>query len=66
MTATSPIVAAMLALAAGTFLLRLAGPALRARVHFPAPAEHLLEGSAVVLLDGLHSVSACFEVHSPA
>ncbi|GAA4988985.1 AzlD domain-containing protein [Yinghuangia aomiensis] len=66
MTATSPIVAAMLALAAGTFLLRLAGPALRARVRFPPPAEHLLEASAVVLLAGLLAVSACFEGHSPA
>lgn len=63
MTPTFPAVAAMSALAAGTFLLRLAGPALRARVRFPAPAEHLLEVSAVVLLAGLLAVSACFEGH---
>ncbi|MDT0465774.1 AzlD domain-containing protein [Streptomyces gibsoniae] len=56
-----PTLAAMLALAAGTFLLRLSGPALRARVTFPERAEKLLEVSAVVLLAALAASAALTE-----
>ncbi|MFC3966336.1 AzlD domain-containing protein [Nocardia jiangsuensis] len=40
----------MLALAAGTYALRAAGPVLRERVRFPARVTELLEIAAVVLL----------------
>ncbi|MEU5162591.1 AzlD domain-containing protein [Streptomyces sp. NPDC020875] len=53
-----PALLAMSALAAGTFLLRLAGPALRAKVAFPKQAEKLLEVSAVVLLAALTATAA--------
>lgn len=56
-----PALVAMFALAAGTFLLRLSGPALRARVTFPARAEKLLEVSAVVLLAALAATTALTE-----
>nr|WP_030246268.1 MULTISPECIES: AzlD domain-containing protein [unclassified Streptomyces] len=51
----------MSALAAGTFLLRLSGPALRARVTFPERAGKLLEVSAVLLLAALAATSALAE-----
>ncbi|NJQ01275.1 AzlD domain-containing protein [Streptomyces zingiberis] len=51
----------MAALVAGTFLLRFAGPALRARVTFPERAEKLLEVSAVVLLAALTVTAALAE-----
>ncbi|MDQ0751284.1 branched-subunit amino acid transport protein [Streptomyces africanus] len=57
----TPTSAAMLALAAGTFLLRLAGPALRARCTLPQRAEKLLEVSAVLLLAALATTSALTE-----
>ncbi|MEU9572335.1 AzlD domain-containing protein [Streptomyces massasporeus] len=56
-----PTLVAMFALAVGTFLLRLAGPALRARVTFPERAEKLLEVSAVVLLAALAATAALTE-----
>ncbi|MEU2268679.1 AzlD domain-containing protein [Streptomyces olindensis] len=59
-----PTLMAMLALAAGTFLLRLSGPALRARIGFPERAEKLLEVSAVVLLAALAATSALTEGHA--
>ena len=40
-------------LAAGTFALRFAGPALRSRVELPAAVEALLATAAVVLLTAL-------------
>lgn len=58
-----PTMAAMLALAGGTFLLRLSGPALRARVTFPERAEKLLQASAVVLLAALTATAALTEGH---
>ncbi|WP_329302391.1 AzlD domain-containing protein [Streptomyces sp. NBC_00659] len=58
-----PTLIAMLALAGGTFLLRLAGPALRARITFPERAEELLEASAVVLLAALTATAALAEGH---
>ncbi|OKK14816.1 branched-chain amino acid transporter [Streptomyces sp. CB00455] len=57
----APTLVAMLALAGGTFLLRLSGPALRARVTFPERAEKLLEASAVVLLAALTATAALTE-----
>ncbi|MGW7263327.1 AzlD domain-containing protein [Streptomyces sp. NPDC054842] len=60
---TVPALLAMLALAGGTFLLRLAGPALRARITFPQRAEKLLEASAVVLLAALTATAALTEGH---
>ncbi|MFE6525608.1 AzlD domain-containing protein, partial [Streptomyces sp. NPDC057794] len=59
-----PALAAMFALAAGTFLLRLSGPALRAKVSFPARAEKLLEVSAVLLLAALAATSSLAEGES--
>ncbi|MEU3982372.1 AzlD domain-containing protein [Streptomyces sp. NPDC026672] len=56
-----PALATMLALAAGTFLLRLSGPALRAKVTFPKQVEKLLEVSAVVLLAALTATAALTE-----
>ncbi|MDG9713163.1 AzlD domain-containing protein [Streptomyces sp. DH10] len=59
-----PALAAMLALAAGTFLLRLSGPALRARFTLPERAGKLLEVSAVLLLAALAATSALTEDHT--
>jgi branched-subunit amino acid transport protein len=59
-----PTLAAMLALAAGTFLLRLSGPALRARYTLPEHAEKLLEISAVLLLAALAATSALTDDHA--
>ncbi|MEU0106923.1 AzlD domain-containing protein [Streptomyces sp. NPDC006251] len=59
-----PTLTAMLALAAGTFLFRLAGPALRARIGFPERVEKLLEVSAVLLLAALAATSAFTEGHA--
>lgn len=44
------LIAGMLALAAGTYALRAAGPVLRERVRFPERVTELLEIAAVVLL----------------
>ncbi|GLW55036.1 branched-chain amino acid transporter [Kitasatospora phosalacinea] len=61
-----PTLVAMLALAGGTFLLRLSGPALRARVSFPQRVEKLLEASTVVLLAALTATAALTEGHALA
>ncbi|MCP2340737.1 AzlD domain-containing protein [Actinomadura rupiterrae] len=60
------IIAAMLALAVGTYLLRMSGPVLRTRVTFPASVEKLLDTSAVVLLTSLVAVTALTEGSGPA
>ena len=52
------ILGAMLALAAGTFALRLAGPLLHARITFPPRARQLLEAGANVLLMALVATTA--------
>ena len=44
---------AVVLLAAGTFALRFAGPALRSRVELPAGIEAMLATAAVVLLTAL-------------
>lgn len=47
-----PIIA-IVALAAGTYLIRIAGPALAGRISLPARAHWLLERIAVVLIIAL-------------
>jgi branched-subunit amino acid transport protein len=58
-----PLSGAIAVLAAGTFGFRLAGPALRARIHFPARATRLLEVASVVLLVALVVTSTLFTEH---
>ena len=50
-------------LAAGTYALRLAGPAFHHRLHLSAGAEWLLGGIATVLLTALAVTSALTEGH---
>lgn len=52
-----------LALAAGTYGFRLAGPLLRTRVHIPAAVQRTLEVAAVVLLTALVATTALTEGH---
>lgn len=54
---------AILALAAGTYAFRLAGPALRHRIRFPARLQHLLTAAAAVLLAALVATSALTQAH---
>ncbi|MEU7061848.1 AzlD domain-containing protein [Streptomyces sp. NPDC046197] len=61
MPTATQLLAAMLGLTAGTFLLRLSGPLLRARINFPRRAEKLLEASATVLLTAMVAVTALTE-----
>jgi branched-subunit amino acid transport protein len=60
---TTLVVAGMAVLTAGTYAIRLAGPALRTRVSFPPRAEKLLEAAAVVLLAALVATTALTEGH---
>ncbi|QLH20360.1 AzlD domain-containing protein [Streptomyces sp. Rer75] len=60
------LAAAILALAAGTFALRFAGPLLRSRITLPARAEKLMETSAIVLLAAVAATTALTEGHDPA
>ncbi|MGH3962198.1 MAG: AzlD domain-containing protein [Pseudonocardiaceae bacterium] len=57
------LIGAMLALAAGTFAFRFAGPALRTRITFPPRATKLLETSSIVLLAALVATTALSEGH---
>ncbi len=57
------LIGAMLALAAGTFAFRLAGPVLRNRISFPPRVTKLLETSSVVLLAALIVTAALSEGH---
>jgi branched chain amino acid efflux pump len=50
-------------LAAGTYLFRLAGPALRHRLSIPARLERLLSVAASVLLTALAATDALAEGH---
>ncbi|GAB3133295.1 AzlD domain-containing protein [Microbispora hainanensis] len=54
---------AVLALAAGTYAVRLAGPALRHRIRLPGRLRHLLSVAATVLLIALVAASALTEGH---
>jgi branched-subunit amino acid transport protein len=57
------LIAGVLMLAAGTYGFRLAGPALRSRITFPARAERLLETASVVVLTALMTVMALTQDH---
>jgi branched-subunit amino acid transport protein len=63
MNDSTQLVGAMLTLAAGTFVLRLAGPLLRTRISIPPRAEQVLESSAVLLLTALVATTTLFEGH---
>ncbi|MFJ7048332.1 AzlD domain-containing protein [Streptomyces sp. NPDC101112] len=52
------VVVAMLALAVGTYALRLTGPLLHGRVEVPARVRELLAAAAVVLLVALLATGA--------
>jgi branched-subunit amino acid transport protein len=55
--------AALLVLAAGTFLFRITGPVLRDRVRLSEPAERLANDAATVLLVALLVTSALTQGH---
>ncbi|MEV6758936.1 AzlD domain-containing protein [Streptomyces sp. NPDC051214] len=55
--------ACVLALAAGTYAFRLAGPLLHGRVELPARVQELLAVGAVVLLVALLATGALTEGH---
>jgi branched-subunit amino acid transport protein len=52
---------AIVALAAGTYAFRLAGPALRHRVQIPDRLQHLLSATTAVLLTALVATAAVTE-----
>ncbi|MEN3536014.1 AzlD domain-containing protein [Microbispora sp. ZYX-F-249] len=54
---------AVLALAAGTYAFRLAGPVLHHRLRLPGRLRHLLSVTATVLLVALVATSALTEGH---
>jgi branched-subunit amino acid transport protein len=56
-------VLAVVALAAGTYLFRLAGPLFRHRVRIPDRLQGLLSAAAVVLLIALAATSALTQGH---
>ncbi|MBE9373370.1 AzlD domain-containing protein [Saccharopolyspora sp. HNM0983] len=56
----------LLALAAGTYAMRLAGPLLRGRITVSERTEQLLSVAAVVLLACFVATSAVFESGEPA
>ncbi len=53
--------ACVLALAAGTYVLRLAGPVLHGRVELPARVQELLAAGATVLLVALLATGALMD-----
>ncbi|MFI0773924.1 AzlD domain-containing protein [Streptomyces sp. NPDC021212] len=60
------LAAAILALAAGTYALRIAGPLLRSRITLPPRTEKLMETAAIVLLAAVAATTALTEDHGPA
>jgi branched-subunit amino acid transport protein len=54
---------AVLALAAGTYVFRLAGPLLHGRVQLPVRVQELLTDGATVLLVALLATGALMEGH---
>jgi branched-subunit amino acid transport protein len=68
MTEHEPVVliTAILALAAGTYACRLAGPLLRSRVHVPDSVQRVLETAAIVLLTALVATTALTQGHAMA
>jgi len=61
---TTLVVAGMATLAAGTYAIRFAGPALRSRISFPPRAAKLLEAAAVILLAALMATTALTQGHA--
>ncbi|MFI7010476.1 AzlD domain-containing protein [Streptomyces sp. NPDC050145] len=59
----NPQLVAVLALAAGTYVFRLAGPALHGRVELPARVQELLTTAATVLLVALLATGALMAGH---
>jgi len=57
------VVAGMATLAAGTYVFRFSGQALRARISFPPRAKRLLEAAAVILLAALMATTALTQGH---
>jgi branched-subunit amino acid transport protein len=60
---TTLVVAGMATLAAGTWVFRLSGQVLRARITFPPRATRLLEAAAVILLAALVATTALTQGH---
>jgi branched-subunit amino acid transport protein len=60
------LLASILALAAGTYACRLAGPLLRTRMQVPASVQRALETGAIVLLTALVATTALTEGHALA
>lgn len=61
MSGYGPLIGAVLALGAGTFAFRFAGPALRMRVELSPGVERLAATAAVVLLGALVATSALLD-----
>ena len=60
---TTLVVAGMVTLAAGTYAIRFAGPALRTQITFSPRAAKLLEAAAVILLAALVATTALTQGH---
>jgi branched-subunit amino acid transport protein len=60
------LIPAILTLAAGTYVCRLAGPLLRSRAHVPESVQRVLETAAIVLLTALVATTALTEGHGAA
>ena len=60
------VVAGMATLAAGTYLFRLSGQVLRARISFPPRGAQLLEAAAMILLAALVATTALTQGHGLA
>jgi branched-subunit amino acid transport protein len=60
---TTLVVAGMATLAAGTWVFRLSGQVLRAKITFPPRATRLLEAAAVILLAALVATTALTQGH---
>lgn len=60
------LIAAILALAVGTYACRLAGPMLRSRMKVPDSVQRVLETAAIVLLTALVATTALTQGHSLA
>lgn len=61
MTGTATMLVAVAVLAAGTLALRVAGPALRARVGLSSRAEHIMTMASMVLLAALVATAALLD-----
>ncbi|MFI0967402.1 AzlD domain-containing protein [Streptomyces sp. NPDC021080] len=64
MSGTTATLAAVLALAAGTYAFRLVGPLLHGRVELSARVRTLLSAGAVVLLVSLLATGTLTEAHA--